>query len=69
MLSPPAAADAASSQHLAVTRRTVNPFEDGSVVGITNYLKIGVQVSAEATIPLSTRCHCCCKSTQGDVTA
>ena len=31
-------------QHLAITRQVANPFERDNVVGITNYVDIGMQV-------------------------
>lgn len=33
-------------QHMAVRRRVKNPFEEGTVVGITNYIDLGLRLAA-----------------------
>ena len=40
-------------QHLAVQRRVRNPLEDGNVLGITNYLDLGLQVVSPVGAPLA----------------
>ena len=43
--------------HMAVQRRCRNPLEDDRVVGIANYLDLGLQVCSHLGLPCG-KCHC-----------